>query len=72
MDDTKALVERYLRHSGYANVVYEPDGNVPRTSWSMVVSRWKPAARSPKGDTEMARQVRPSNSFEPKPLRDSA
>ncbi len=30
------------------------------------------STHSPKGDTEMARQVRPNNSFKPKPLRGSA
>jgi hypothetical protein len=30
------------------------------------------STRSPKGSTEMARQVRPNNSFKPKPLRGSA
>ena len=30
------------------------------------------STRSPKGSTEMARQVRPNNSFKPNPLRGSA
>jgi hypothetical protein len=29
MDDTERLVEAYLRHLGYTDIVYEPDGNVP-------------------------------------------
>ena len=29
MDATEKLVAKHLKHRGYANVVYEPDGNIP-------------------------------------------
>ncbi len=29
MDASEKLVDKYLAHRGYTNVVYEPDGNVP-------------------------------------------
>lgn len=29
MDATEKLVEDHLKHRGYVNVIYEPDGNVP-------------------------------------------
>lgn len=29
MDESELLVERYLTHLGYSDIVYEPDGNVP-------------------------------------------
>lgn len=29
MDATENLVEKYLKHRGYVDIVYEPDGNIP-------------------------------------------
>src|SRR4051794_36826512 len=29
MDTSERLVEAYLRHCGYADIQYEPDGNIP-------------------------------------------
>lgn len=29
MDDTEAVAQAYLRHQGYEDIAYEPDGNVP-------------------------------------------
>jgi hypothetical protein len=29
MDDSEALVEQFLRHQGYVDFVYEPDGRIP-------------------------------------------